>query len=265
MQIKVLCFALALFGSANLASADDLADGIKAWENQEFARAHQLLGKLAQAGNLEAQVLVGEMYAFGEGVAEDPVQAESWLKKAKAAGSKQAEQSLLVLQQRQSRKADIDFYRTAYTGEELAYKKAGCVAPEFPNVAQNHDEVTEVKARMSEWTACFKRFGQNLAAALPAGKLIPADVSALMSQAELTQARSTMDKAYARMISEGEQNKKQVLAAYDAWVDRSEAWADAIHQKDMSYMDKRERVADKALERQRSAQRDRTSSGGTKR
>ncbi len=255
MQIKTLCAAIVLLGSASIASADDLADGIKAWETQDFARAHQLLGKLAQAGNPEAQVLVGEMYAFGEGVTEDPGQAASWLNKAKAAGNKQAANSLLVLEQRQLHKKDIEFYRTAYTGEELAYAKQGCTAPEFPNVSQDTEQVGEVKAKMAEWSACFKRFGKNLADALPAGKLIPAEISSLMSSAELTQARGTMDKAYARMINEGEQSKRQVIAAYDAWVNRTETWAESIRQKDMASMDRLGRRAEQSAERVRSAAR----------
>lgn len=255
MQINVLCLAFALLGAANIASADDLAEGIKAWETQDFARAHQLLGKLAQAGNPEAQVLVGEMYAFGEGVAEDPAQAQHWLNMARAAGNKQAANSLLVMEQRQLHKKDIEFYRTAYTGEELGYAKQGCTAPEFPNVSQDKEQVGEVKAKMAEWSACFKRFGKNLADALPAGKLIPAEISSLMSSAELTQARSTMDKAYARMINEGEQSKRQVIAAYDAWVNRTETWAESIRQKDLASMDRLGRRAEQNAERVRSAAR----------
>lgn len=265
MQIKELCFALALLGAAHIASADDLADGMKAWENQDFGRAHQLLGKLAQAGNAEAQVMLGEMYGFGEGVPEDPVQAENWLNKAKAAGNKQAANSLAVLQQRQLRKQDIEFYRSAYTGDEFAYAKQGCNAPDFPNISQDQDQVQDIKGKMADWSECFKRFGKKLADALPAGKLIPAEVSALMSSAEMAQARSTMDKAYARMIKEGEQSKRQVIAAYDAWVDRTETWAEAIRQKDMASMDRLGRKAERSAERVRSAARTPEVSSGGKR
>ncbi|WP_342114105.1 tetratricopeptide repeat protein [Pseudoduganella sp. OTU4001] len=261
MQIKVLCAALALLGAASVASADDLADGIKAWETQDYARAHQLLGKLAQAGNSDAQVLVGEMYAFGEGVAEDPAQAEQWLNKAKAAGNKDAPKSLLVLQQRQSRKAEIEFYRTAYTGDELAYGKHGCAAPQFPEVAKDPEETKAVQAKMAEWSECFKRFGQGLAAALPAGKLIPATLVPLMNQAELKQARATMDKAYAKMIGEGEQTKQQVIAAHNAWVERTEAWAKLVTQKSQEDVAKNMRANEKAAERVRSAAR--TPTGGS--
>lgn len=255
MQIKTSCVALVLLGAASIASADDLADGIKAWESQDFALAHQLLGKLAHGGNPAAQVLLGEMYGFGEGVAEDPVQAESWLNKANAAGNQDAANSLQVVRQRQLRKADIEFYRTAYTGEELAYGKQGCVAPAFPEIAQDTEQMKETQARMAEWSACFKRFAQGLAAALPAGKLIPANISKVMSLEEQKQARSTMDKAYARMISEGELAKQQVLAAHDAWVERTEAWGATVHQQNQEDMSKRSRAAELIAERARSKAR----------
>ncbi|XLZ72817.1 hypothetical protein ABT364_12850 [Massilia sp. SR12] len=251
MQIKTLCAAIALLGAAGVALADDLADGIKAWEKQDFARAHQLLGKLAQSGNPEAQLLVGEMYGFGEGVAEDPAQAESWLTKAKAAGHKDAANSLLVLQQRKVRKADIDFYRSAYTGEELAYAKQGCVAPDFPDASHTQEEIKEVKARMAEWEACYQRFGQGLAGAQPAGKLIPGSIGRLMSAGELQQARSTMDKAYARIAGEGEQSGRQVIAAHDAWAERTKQWTIAMHKKTQDDMTKRSREINDLNERRR--------------
>lgn len=251
MHMKILCAAMALLGAVSVASADDLAAGIKAWEQQDFARAHQLLGQLAQAGNPDAQLLVGEMYGFGEGVAEDLAQAESWLNKAKSGGNKDAANSLLVLQQRKLRKADIDFYRNAYTGEELAYTKQGCVAPEFPDASRTQEEIKEVKARMAEWQACYQRFGQALAAAQPAGKLIPGSVGQLMSAGEMQQARSTMDKAYARIASEGEQSGRQVIAAHDAWVERTKQWTMAMHKKTQDDLTKRSREINDLNERRR--------------
>jgi TPR repeat protein len=61
-----------------IASADELSDGIKAWERQDYAQAQQIFSKLAKAGNAEAQRQLGEMIGFGEGVPETwPAQAQS--------------------------------------------------------------------------------------------------------------------------------------------------------------------------------------------
>lgn len=225
MQIKTLCAALLLVSLSSVAAADDLAAALKARQDQDYARAHQLLGKLAQAGNREAQLQLGQMYGFGEGVAEDAMQAEAWLAKAQAAGQAGADQALRLLQQRQLRKADIEFYRTAYTGADLAYGKQGCTEPAFANAPDSDEGIRQMKARMAEWAACFNGFAQGLAAALPAGKLIPADVMALMSVAEQQQARSAMEQAYAQVLRDGEAVKQQVFAAHDTWLARTEVWA----------------------------------------
>jgi len=133
--MKKLIMAAALAAAAGAALADDLADGIKAWEAQDFAKAHQLLGKAAAAGNPEAQLMVGEMYGFGEGVPEDAATAESWIRKAQAGGHKDAAESLNTLKQRGAHKQDIAYYISGYKGDEVRLEKYGCVKPVIPPVS----------------------------------------------------------------------------------------------------------------------------------
>ena len=53
------------------ATADRLADGIAAYEAEDYERAYELLRPLAEEGDADAQYYVGRMYGFGRGVAKD--------------------------------------------------------------------------------------------------------------------------------------------------------------------------------------------------
>ncbi|WP_051293468.1 sel1 repeat family protein [Pseudoduganella violaceinigra] len=220
--MKVFVLSLALLLAAPV-QADELADGINAWEAQDFTRAHQLLGKLAAAGNAEAQLMVGEMFGFGEGVPEDFTLAEVWLSKAKAAGHKDAADSLLTMQERRMRKKDIAYYVSSYKGEEVRLESYQCVAPVFPANSLSKAQIKEVQAQMDAWMVCYQAFSKGLQEALPAGKRIPLDVAKLMSLGELQQARATMDKAYAQVDADARQQGSAVLAAHEAWYGRVDA------------------------------------------
>jgi len=251
--MKTLVAGLALVTLAGVAQADDLADGIKAWEAQDFAKAHNLLGKLAEAGNPEAQLLVGEMYGFGEGVAENPGTAESWLSKAKAGGHKDAGESLNTLKRRGAHKQDIAYYVNGYKGDDVALAKYGCVKPVFPKESKTQKEIKEIQATMESWSECYERFGKGLHAAQPAGKLIPQDVAKVMSLAELAQARSAMDKVYAGIAADSDRQAREVIAAHDIWAAATKEFTIAMQQKTKNDLEQRNRERDQMGERYRQA------------
>ncbi|MGB9992404.1 tetratricopeptide repeat protein [Pseudoduganella rhizocola] len=239
---------------AGLAGADELADGVKAWEAQDFSRAHQIFSKLAAAGNAEAQLLLGEMYGFGEGVPEDPAQAASWLNKAKAGGHPDAAASLATLQQRGVRKADIAYYANGgYQAENLRLDKYACVKPVFPDASRTQPEIRKTQAEMTAWSACYQRFTQGLANVMPAGKAIPADVAQLMSLSELAKARASMDKVYAAIAAAGEAEGRAVLAANDAWAARTKESVETMAKKTTDEQYARARERDRLSERYRQA------------
>ena len=60
---------------AGLGSAADLKAGRKAYEQRDYATAFKELTPLAEQGNAEAQVLLGNMYLMGRGVLKDQDQA----------------------------------------------------------------------------------------------------------------------------------------------------------------------------------------------
>ena len=223
---KRLLSALLLSLLCTSVFADELADGVKAWEKQDFAQAHKVFSRLAQAGNAEAQLLLGEMYGYGEGVPEDMPQAQRWLKQAQAGGNKDAAASLATMAERATHKDDIAYY-VNYTGAELSLEKAGCVKPALPELSKTRVEIKAVDASVRQWRACYEGFAAKLNSLLPAGKAIPVDTAKLMSLVELQRARSAMDQAYAAIAADAGKQAEQLQSANTAWFVNSEKYANA--------------------------------------
>lgn len=253
--MKRLLGVIALSVLSGVCSADELADGIKAWEMQEFAQARQVFGKLAEAGNPEAQLLLGEMYGFGEGVPEDMERARHWLTQAQARGHKDAAASIATFQQRAARKAEIAYYVSGYDGADVSLARFGCVKPAIPAISKSRAEIKAVAATVQQWTACYERFAANLAAALPAGKAIPAGLATLMSMPELARARRAMDPVIARAASDGERQAREVIAANDAWVARTRDFSVQFAKLQVDESDRRRRELEETQERVRNYQR----------
>jgi len=66
-------------------------DGKVAYEAKDYKKALEILQPLAEVGNSQAQVTLGIMYDYGQGVSKDPVEAMKWYIKA-------AEQGIPVVQ-----------------------------------------------------------------------------------------------------------------------------------------------------------------------
>lgn len=231
------------------AFADELADGVKAWETRDFGRAQQIFSKLANAGNPEAQLLLGEMYGYGEGVAEDPALAERWLGQARANGHKDAAASLENVHQRAARKADIAHYVGGGDAAALTLARFGCVAPVFPEVSRTQLEIKATDALMKQWRACYERFGAHLAAQLPAGKAIPPDVAQLMNLVELERARAAMDKGYAAAAAGASREAAAFASASDAWYDRTQKYSLAMEKAARDDSARRQRELDDTQQR----------------
>lgn len=201
-----------------VAMADEMADGFKAWEKQDYATAHRIFNKLASEGNAEAQRQLGEMIGFGDGVAEDPALAEQWLKRAMAGGNAEARQSLAMVQERTHRKADIAWYTTSYDGADIKLASFHCEMPTIPQRSETKEEVRKLDQKITAWLGCYDQFSKKLAAQLPVGKAIPEQVASVMNTRELDQARSRMDQVYKQEAADA---RKQAMALIDAQA----AWA----------------------------------------
>ena len=76
-SLTVLAVTLSLL--ANVANAGPWEDGYEAYQRKDYVTAVQLWRIVANEGNREAQSLLGEMYAFGQGVPQDYARGIKWL------------------------------------------------------------------------------------------------------------------------------------------------------------------------------------------
>ena len=78
---------------------DPLQTAVAAHRSQDWTTARQLLLPLAEQGNALAQMLVGDLYQNGSGVAKDSALAFAWIRKAAEQGYAKAQALLAVMHQ----------------------------------------------------------------------------------------------------------------------------------------------------------------------
>jgi hypothetical protein len=81
----------------NRTPEDDYAEGMRVYEQKDYAKAAILFRKAAETGNASAQFELGLIYDDGQGVAQDYKQAMVWYEKAAAQGNAPAQYNLGVL------------------------------------------------------------------------------------------------------------------------------------------------------------------------
>ena len=87
---------LALFTLHQSASAD-FQSGWEAYEKGEFSAAVREFGPLAEQGVAGAQINLGKMYAFGQGVTKNYAEAAKWFRRAAEKGNAKAQHNLSIL------------------------------------------------------------------------------------------------------------------------------------------------------------------------
>lgn len=217
-------FLFCLLLAAGSAVADDLSDANKFLEAKEYGKALPLYSKLATAGNAEAQFRLGEMYWYGEGTAQDLAAARTWMAKAAASGVADAKESLAILERRQVRGAEIDYWMTQYRGDELVSGKFSCPAPVIPSASKNNDDITATHAAVKTWQDCYNGFVANFNASMPVGKVIPQDVLDMMSPAEFERVRARIEPLYRKIITDAQVRANATLAQRDAWEKSTQAY-----------------------------------------
>jgi TPR repeat protein len=214
MKKLLLCLALSLCVPAY---ADELADANALFAKKSYPEALRLYTKLGNAGNVEAQQHLGEMYWYGEAGAVDEAKAESWFRKAAAKGNAVAIASLDLMKQRVARQAEIAHWVEHYQGEDLKSGKFSCAAPRIPAISKQSDEIERVNANVSKWQSCYNAYVTNLNAAFPLVKRIPPDIVKLMNMAETTRADERLRLVQENLAEEARVSSKLVLADLDAW------------------------------------------------
>lgn len=205
---------LAVSGAA---MADELADAHKALETKAYPQALQLYGKLAAAGNPVAQLRLGEMYWYGEGVALDRAKGDALFAQAAASGNAEAIAARTLTARRAQHAAGIALWTTGYDGADLTAGKYNCPAPVIPAVSKTNAEIAATNAGVAAWRVCYDGFAANLNAGLPPGKQIPAEVAEVMSEPEVQQAKAHIDKVYGAVMDKAQVAAQAVIARQAAW------------------------------------------------
>ena len=221
LKTLLLCAAL-LAGGAAL--ADELADADALFAKKAYPEALQKYTKLANAGNAAAQQHLGGMYFYGEAGAVDTDKAALWWGKAAAKGDKVAIASLDMMKQRQTRRADLDYWIAQYDGADLTGGDYRCPAPRFPAVSKDNEEIDRYSARMKTWEACHNKMVQHLNDSLPLTKAIPDDVRKLLTASETEQATAHLAAVGQRVSEDTKVAGKLVVADFDVWRNATDAY-----------------------------------------
>lgn len=214
MKKYLFCLSLLLCGAAN---ADQLADANALFAKKSYPQAMQLYTKLANAGNAEAQLHLGEMHLYGEAGKVDLDKAAEWFRKSAAKGNKTAIAALDMMKRREERRADMDYWISKYDGADLRLGKYRCVAPRLPAVSKQNEEIDAIGAKMVVWQECYNGFVQKLNASSPLTKLIPKDISDLLTKDELEAARKHLAAVQEDIAAEAKVSSSLVLADFGAW------------------------------------------------
>lgn len=227
MKRILSCLFLAVsFASGGAAFAGELEDANALFEKKDYAGALKLYTKLANAGNPQAQQQLGQMYWYGEAGAVDEAKAKEWFEKSAAKGNKVAADSLVIMQQRVLRRAEIDYWIKGYDGADLQSGEYRCPSPRIPAVSKINEEIERVNNAVTGWQGCYNKMVTNLNAQSPLTKRIPPDIAKLMNKQE-TEASTAYLEAVRQNIAEGAKvNSKMVLADFAAWRSATEAFVD---------------------------------------
>ncbi|WP_426105045.1 tetratricopeptide repeat protein [Massilia sp. TSP1-1-2] len=221
MKKTLFCLSLLLCGAAQ---ADDLSSANALFAKKDYPQALQLFTKAANAGNAEAQLHVGEMYLYGDAGSVDLVKAESWFKKSAAKGNKTALAALEMMKRREAHKEEIAYWMSKYDGADLKSGKYRCPVPRIPAMSKVNDEIAAVAAKVQAWQLCYNGFVENINAATPLTKRIPADIADLLTKDEMATATTHLEGVQARIVEEARIASKLLLADYAVWRDATDAY-----------------------------------------
>lgn len=221
MKTLLVCFTLFC---SQAAFASELTDADALFAKQAYARALPIYTKLANAGNPQAQLRLGEMYWHGEAGAIDVQKAEAWFRKAAANGNPKAAAVLELMRQREARRSDIVYWTSKYDGADLKSGAFSCPMIRVPAVSKTNEEIAAVTARMTAWQDCYNGFVRNLNASSPLVTHVPPDVVKLFNQEELDRATRYLDDLQVRLSEDAKITAKLALADFAAWRSATDAY-----------------------------------------
>lgn len=223
MKRFLICLTFLVAGAA---FAGELEDANALFEKKDYAGALKIYTRLADAGNSQAQQLLGQMYWYGEAGQVDEAKAKALFEKSAAKGNKIAQASLDVMKQRVERRADIDYWIKGYDGSELKSGEYRCPAPRIPAVSKINDEIERVGAAVTTWQTCYNKMVTHLNEVSPLSKRIPEDIARLMSKQETEASHAHLERVRLNIAEEAKVNSKLIMADFAAWRSATETYID---------------------------------------
>lgn len=214
-----------LFVSCGALAADDLAEANRLLAAKDYGKAMAMFTRLADAGNPDAQLRLGEMHWFGEGTGEDLDAARRWFEKSAAAGNAGAKESLLVLDRRKTHGAEIAYWTQQYDGADLRAGKFDCPLPAIPEASRTNEDIKATKDAIDSWRACQQGFMANFNATVSGGKHIPAEVLGMMTPSEVKRARDHVQAVYASLKAKAIADVNTVASKQMEWHKATDAFA----------------------------------------
>lgn len=98
-MIRSIALAPFILLAATAVAAADYESAMLSYDNDKFHAAFQQFKICADAGDVESQFMVGQMYAQGVGVPQSYIDADVWYSLASSAGNDRASQAKARLEQ----------------------------------------------------------------------------------------------------------------------------------------------------------------------
>lgn len=226
---RLLC--ILLLAIVGIARADDLGEANRLLQAKAYDKAFPIYQRLAEAGNPEAQLRLGEMYWFGDATAPDLAKARQWFERSAQAGNQDAAASLASLKRRETHGDEIVYWTTSYQGQDMVSGQFDCKRPALPAVSKTKAEIKSASEQIEAWHACYNRFVANMNDALPPGKRIPAETLDMMTPAEGAQAQRHLDAVYSSLIGKAKADAAEFNAQEAAWRKATETYVTTESQR----------------------------------
>lgn len=232
--MRPFLFALAIAVAAP-ALANDLAQANRLLEAKSYSEGIALLTRLAGQGDAAAQLRLGQVYWYGEGVPVDRSKGDALFAQAAAAGNAEARAAQRLSAQRAQHEKDIAYWTGGYDGADLRAARDACKRPTIPGASDENREIRQVQAAMQAWQGCHNGFVQRMAEQLPPGKAIPAEVLDVMTDPEVERAKTHLGLVYKGISDEAAAGAAQTVAAYGAWEKATTAYVEKENSRAAAY------------------------------
>jgi peptidoglycan hydrolase-like protein with peptidoglycan-binding domain len=144
----ILAFLILLLVIPSPARADHDA-GMSAYKQGDYAKAYEEFKASAEQGNADSQLMLGFLYAEGQGVRQSYVQAHKWFSLAASQGNPKAEKARDIVAKKMSREEII-------TAQQLARQwQPGSPSEELqpatgPTEKLSREEIREIQEMLTE-------------------------------------------------------------------------------------------------------------------